>query len=146
MSLYNVMYYTYVKPPNVCLPRCRHSCCCPDIFSKLCRWTPALRGVLVSVPNAPSSSFVHRCTHARECYYSADVEYMHVPRARVFCIFVVAARGAREVLSYQGGPDNITCVQYLLIQRLSAIHFVIDLVLPVVCDRRCFLVVYERRD
>ena len=100
MSLYNVMYYTYVKPPNVCLPRCRHSCCCPDIFSKLYRWTPALRGVLVSVPNAPSSSFVHRCTHARECY-SVDVVY--TTRSGVLHICgrsTGRARGTVLLLSY----------------------------------------------
>ena len=46
----------------------------------------------------------------------------------------------------QGGPDNITCVQYLLIQQFSAIHFANHLVLPVVCDRESFLVVCECRD
>ena len=80
------------------------------------RWTPALRGVLVSVPSAPSSSFAHRCTHARECY-SVDVDesvcvpvYMHVPRARVFCIFVVAARGGARgtvlLLSYASRDES----------------------------------------
>ena len=46
----------------------------------------------------------------------------------------------------QGGPVNITCVQYLLIQQFYAIHFAIHLVLPVVCDRKRFLVVCECRD
>ena len=46
----------------------------------------------------------------------------------------------------QGGPVNITCVQYLLIQQFYAIHFAIHLVLPVVCDRESFLVVCECRD
>ena len=46
----------------------------------------------------------------------------------------------------QGGPVNITCVQYLLIQQFYAIHFSIHLVLPVVCDRESFLVVCECRD
>ena len=48
--------------------------------------------------------------------------------------------------SEQGGPVNITCVQYLLIQQFYAIHFAIHLVLPVVCDRESFLVVCECRD
>ena len=52
-----------------------------------------------------------------------------------------------ECLWYlRGGPDNITCVQYLLIQQFSAIHFTNHLVLPVVCDRESFLVVCECRD
>ena len=46
----------------------------------------------------------------------------------------------------QGGPVNITCVQYLLIQQFYALHFAIHLVLPVVCDRESFLVVCECRD
>ena len=46
----------------------------------------------------------------------------------------------------RGGPVNITCVQYLLIQQFYAIHFAIHLVLPVVCDRERFLVVFECRD
>ena len=46
----------------------------------------------------------------------------------------------------QGGAVNITCVQYLLIQQFYAIHFAIHLVLPVVCDRESFLVVFECRD
>ena len=45
-----------------------------------------------------------------------------------------------------GGPDNITCVQYLLIQQFSAIHFTNHFVLPVVCDREGLLVVCECRD
>ena len=50
------------------------------------------------------------------------------------------------VVSQGGGPDNITCVQYLPIQQFSAIHFANHLVLPVVCDRESFLVVCECRD
>ena len=44
------------------------------------------------------------------------------------------------------GPDNITCVQYSMIQQFSAIHFANHLVLPVVYDRESFLVVCECRD
>ena len=46
----------------------------------------------------------------------------------------------------RGGPDNITCVQYLLIKQFSAIHFANHFVLPVVYDRERFLVVCECRD
>ena len=45
-----------------------------------------------------------------------------------------------------GGGDNITCVQYLLLHRFSAIHFANSLVLAVVCDRESLLVVCECRD
>ena len=37
-----------------------------------------------------------------------------------------------QVTLHQGGPDNITCVQYLLIKQFSAIHFANHLVFPVV--------------
>ena len=69
--------------------------------------------------------------------------YLHFLR---FIIECTTSLGSLLVATDQGGPDNITCVQYLLIQQFSAIHFANHLVLPVVCDRESFLVVCECRD
>ena len=80
------------------------------------RWTPALRGVLVSVPSAPSSSFAHRCTHARECY-SVDVDesvrvpvvYARTTRSGVLHICGRSTGGARgTVLLYYCPTPHVT--------------------------------------
>ena len=63
---------------------------------------------------------------------------LHSPRARAHCT-TTARKGLNGYANFlsltslavrvygegvsRGGPDNITCVQYLLIQQFSAIHF-----------------------